>query len=88
MGNQVRQRLFTRLGEMNLVTGPQGAPLFPQASLGIVRGVDEQRGRGKIFRLSPPQVLILHPVVLDPNPTQGLECRDRSGKGGSERITH
>ncbi|HEY7417019.1 MAG TPA: hypothetical protein VH593_17665 [Ktedonobacteraceae bacterium] len=83
MGNEVRQRLFTRFGEMNFVPAPQRAPLFAQARFGIVGGVDEQCGRGKIVRLPPPQSPIFYPVVLDPNSAQELECRDVSEKGGA-----
>ena len=47
-----------------------------------------QGGGRNMFCFSPSQVPILHPVVLDPDLAQDLDCRDFSEPGGSQRITH
>ena len=88
MRDQVGKRLLTRFREVNLVACPQGAALFAQAGLGIVRRVNEQRCRWNIFRLSPPQLFIFDAVVLDPDLTQGPESRDLWQPSRSQRIEH
>ena len=69
MSDQVRKRLFTGFGEMGFVSRPQGSAFFASVGFGIIRRVDEQRGRGKISSFSPAELLVLNEVVLDPDPT-------------------
>jgi len=41
MGDEMRQRLFTGFGEVDLQSGPQGRALFASMGIGIVRRVDK-----------------------------------------------
>jgi hypothetical protein len=67
--DQVRQALLTGFGEMDFISSAQCSTLFAQMSFWIIRRVDEQRGRRKIFGFSPAESLVLNEVVLDPDPT-------------------
>ena len=75
MRDEVREGLFAGFGEMDFLSSPQGRALFASMGFWIVRRVDEQRGRRKIFTFSPPELLILNEIVLDPDPTEDLDGR-------------
>ncbi len=88
MGDQMRKGLFTGFSEVDFVSSPEGTPLFAQESFRIVRRADKQRGKRDMVCCSPPQVPILHAVVLDADLAQRLDCWDCSQKGGIQRIKH
>lgn len=76
VGDQVRRVGLAGLGEMDFVTHPLGRPLADVARVGVVRAAHVDR-RGWKLIVPPPVDPGLVPIeVLDPDPAQGLDCRD------------
>src|SRR5947209_13409919 len=73
VGDQARSTLIAGLGEVHLVADPLGGSLLAQMRFQIVGRTDEARGRWDPFLLgAPAECLILHVVLLYPDPTQDL----------------
>src|SRR5690348_7993724 len=64
---------------MHLVPDPTTAPFGRVAGIDVIRGVDEQGGRGRIAGVTPADAPTLgRMVLLDPDPTQNLDGRQRT----------
>jgi hypothetical protein len=82
MDNQVRKRLIAGFGEVDGCHQSIGYCAFCPGGLVVSYGeLMRQGGRRNMFRFSPAQVPILHPIVLDPDLAQDLSRRDFSQKG-------
>src|SRR5690242_5940874 len=73
MGDEMRCLWITGFGEMEDVTWPHDLTLDAEASLRIVRGVDEQGSRRQITLLAPAHRFLFGGVVLlDPHLPKNL----------------
>src|SRR2546423_940780 len=75
MRDQPRLVGITRLGQVDLVTGPEDVALLAETGLWIIRRVDQQRARRQILRISPEHLVVLDGVLLYPDLTEDLDGR-------------
>src|SRR6185437_15393769 len=71
---------------MYFVASPARAVFLPVACLMIVRRIDEKRCRGNIWLFAPMDLAILNAVVLYPDATEHINCRNFAQPRRSSRI--